>query len=93
MPDRCLIIGHYAGHGSLMYDNLYFVAGPSSNQRFAYERSLASLMDPGEVLPNTDCILILDSCFSGTATRGRNPCDWSDELVVSVGLAQKALGN
>lgn len=91
MPDRCLLIGHYAGYGSLIDDVFYFTS--PLDQRFSYEGHLQPLMDRSQVFPNTDCILILDSCFSGTATRCNSSSDSSGELVSSVGYAEKTQAN
>lgn len=100
-PGRCLLIGHYAGHGSVFADEFFFAptADSSSKRCFAYAFSLQYLTFPSTAFPDTDSILILDSCFSGSAKRhsdlfnpdrsGLSGPDWSGELVCSVGPAQK----
>lgn len=103
-PGRCLLIGHYAGHGSVFSEEFYFTSDPSLQQRFAYAWSLELLVLPFVKFPDTDCILILDSCFSGAAKRhhslfepdesgGSSEPNWSAELVCSVGPAQKRRRN
>lgn len=70
---RALMIGHYAGHGGVNdKDQLYFVASPSDRHRVSYQSGLGGLLDPNQVPPDTDCCIIIDSCYSGTATRGSN---------------------
>ena len=91
---RALIIGHYAGHGGLdANDALYFVAGSANQARFKYDTTIGALMEASAVPPETDVCLILDSCYSGAATRTTQSSNFTAELVAAVGPQQKVLDN
>ena len=91
---RVLIITHYAGHGVLGDDNqLYFTSNSSGSAKVRFESTIGQLASQDQPLADTDIVLILDSCFSGTATRATNIEDRSVEIVASVGQSQMALGN
>lgn len=90
---RCLIIEHYAGHAVFENDVLYFVVGLFSNQRISYARTLSTLIEPDTVIPSTDSLLILDCCYSDSATRASSSSDYSAEVVAFVDASQKAYGN
>ncbi|KAI9784781.1 MAG: hypothetical protein M1839_001511 [Geoglossum umbratile] len=95
---RTLVIGHYAGHGTVNQNGkLIFFASPSAPRPFGLERCLGDLYEEDQCtnpdFKKTDVILILDSCYSGEATRGLGRAGRSVEIVASVGADQKALGN
>ena len=43
--------------------------------------------------PDIDCILVFDSCYSGTAAKDNETSDYSAEVVASVDSNQKAFEN
>jgi hypothetical protein len=95
---RTLVIGHYAGHGAVDQGGLLgFFASPSAYRPFTFERTLGELcqgdaaIDPA--FERTDVVFIIDSCYSGQATRGLGAIGRSVEIIASVGADQKALGN
>lgn len=91
---RTLLIGHYAGHGGVIEkDQLYFVSGPPSPLRVLYDSTLGELMNSMMVPLDTDCCIIIDSCYSEIVTRSRNESQFAAEVVASVGPDQKSLGN
>ena len=91
---RALIIGHYAGQGGIdNHDQLYFHASPQYPSRIAYVRTIDNLFDETYVPPDTDVCIILDTCYSGVATREAAGRNWTAELVASVGPRQKVLEN
>ena len=90
---RVLVIIHYAGHGALnASDKLIFLANPNSPTSLSYDGSL-SILENDDYTQDTDVIIILDSCYSGTAARAMDIKDRSIEIVASVGYDQQALGN
>ena len=90
---RTLAIIHYAGHGSVdAAGDLFFCPFLGSNQSLYYERTFGLLQDEA-IFPTTDIIMILDSCFSGRATRGILPVQRSLEVLAAVGATQTAFGN
>ena len=91
---RTLVIGHYAGHGEENLDQgLVFAAKPGSKQTFRFDWVLEGPLTDSNAFPNSDVLLILDSCYSGIATRNTTPTSQSVEIVAAVGDTQKALGN
>lgn len=91
---RTLVIGHYAGHGSIdATDQLSLVASPSSPSKMSFLHTLGLVFQSGYIPPETDACIILDACYSGIATRGVDSESWSGELIAAVGPAQKALEN
>lgn len=91
---RALIIGHYAGHGSIdSHDQLYFHASPQSSSRMLYAKTFDNFFEESEIPPDTDVCIILDACYSGVATRRAEGRNWTAELIAAVGPQQKALEN
>ena len=91
---QCLIVCHYAGHGKIEYDELYFSATPESKPTLNCQRWLGVLWDKNEKLfDKADVVVILDSCFAGNAVRGMDASKRSVEVLCSVGDAQIAHGN
>jgi hypothetical protein len=90
---RTLIIGHYAGHGQVGKHGLEFFAAPGIKQRFRYDLTLQSLYIEDNTFRDADVILILDSCYSGAATRDSPLTTRSVEVVAAVKATQAALGN
>lgn len=92
---RSLVLCHYAGHARPGPSNqLLFYASSLIPRTMTMTRSFSALYDPDEeAFQNTDAVLILDSCFSGLATRGTDDRNRSVEIIASVGLDQSAHGN
>ena len=72
---RTLVIGHYAGHAALdVDDKLMLFAFPKVSKPISLERALGELYQDDDYtnvdFEKTDVVLILDSCYSGQATRG-----------------------
>ena len=92
---RTLLMGNYAGHGTTSVNGeLMFFASPSYPRRMSFERTFQLLWaEEEEYLNETDVVLILDSCYSGLATRGSETAQRSVEIIASVDAEHQALGN
>ncbi|KAI9673864.1 MAG: hypothetical protein M1817_002070 [Caeruleum heppii] len=92
---RTLLLGHYAGHAMVnAQDQLAFFASPAKPRAMTFKSTFQSVFFGNDFgLDQTDVVLILDSCFSGLATRGLLDQDRSVEILASVGTTQQALGN
>lgn len=90
---RSLIICYYAGHARVSTNgDLCFYASDLVPRAMTMNRTFGMLSDK-EPFRNSDVILILESCFAGTAIRGMDSRDRSLEVIASVGYDQSALGN
>lgn len=90
---RNLIIGHYAGHATIDENNRLAFFGSDTRPKPVYYDRLFTALQDDESPSTTDVVLILDSCYSGAATRGIEKNARSVEVVASVGMDQKAFGN
>ena len=96
LEGRALIIGHYAGHGELnSRGDLIFYASPVYQRFIRYDSAFEELLTntPMDEFKDADVILLLDSCYSGVATRGVKPLSRSVEVIAAIGVTQQALGN
>jgi hypothetical protein len=94
---RYLVIGHYAGHGMNATDDfrpgLQLQGGSGSGQAFSWTTIEAIWL--GDVVDDAkfDVVMIVDSRYSGLATRAVNSMDRTVEIVAAVSATQSALGN
>lgn len=94
-----LLLVHYAGHGGLnVKGGLSFYARVPAVRSFDYTRIIHStLINPivsvEKKLERVDVVIILDSCFSGNATRATPLTERTVELIAAVSADQLALGN
>ena len=65
----------------------------NSKRILEFDRVFGSLWSPTGDFDNTDVIMILDCCYSGTATRGMKQYDRSIATNAAVGMNQKAPEN
>lgn len=94
-----LLLVHYAGHGGLnVKGSLSFYARVPAVRSFDYTKIIHStLISPivsvEKKLERVDVVIILDSCFSGNATRATPLTERTVELIAAVSADQLALGN
>ncbi|KAI9766247.1 MAG: hypothetical protein M1840_006661 [Geoglossum simile] len=81
---RTLIIGHYAGHSRVGEGGLEFFAAPGKEQSFRYDSTLQPFCIEDSTFCDADIILILDSHYSGAATRDSPLTTRSVEVVAAV---------
>jgi hypothetical protein len=92
--ERKLVIWHYAGHAKVNdTDDLCFVPSLNSRAFVDFDRHFGSFWSTDESFDRTDVIFILDCCYVSMATRGSTNQERTVEIVLAVGMAQKALGN
>lgn len=90
--DRALAIGHYAGYAALDDKRSTLLCGRSFQPiSCALRHEHRSVLCRHQRFPADN--LILDSCYSGAATRTDQAFNRTAELVASIGPQQKALGN
>ena len=90
---RSLVIGHYSGHGMSMDERLFF-SNATGSQMFSFGLSLARITDTRhDGLADTDVLLLLDSCYSGIATRDGQESFRIVEICSAVDANELALGS
>ncbi|MCJ1397564.1 hypothetical protein MMC11_000758 [Xylographa trunciseda] len=97
LDGRKILLVHYAGHTSTDSNGeLLFLPTLGAEKPALYMRTLYSLCEDHLGFELMDVVMILDSCYSGTAIRGIPTSDRSVEIIASVGTDgtdQTALGN
>lgn len=93
---RSLLIIHYAGHGSKIHGDLMFTGGDQGRSKSICWTELLRNATTRTGLDDNDPIdifFILDSCFSGLATRKKDVTKRIVEVVAAVNATGTALGN
>jgi hypothetical protein len=92
---RKLLIFHYAGHGMIdpIDEDLHLAPSLISKRSLSFSVSFGNLYQNTLDFINTDVIIILDCCYSGSVTRGMKQADRSVEILAAVGSTPEALGN
>ncbi|KAI9755826.1 MAG: hypothetical protein M1815_004607 [Lichina confinis] len=90
---RSLVIGHYSGHGMSIDDTLFF-SNATGSQKFSYPNSLGRIADRNhDGLTQTDALLLIDSCYSGLATRDGQRASRIVEVCSAVDASEFTLGS
>ena len=91
---QCLVVCHYAGHGRIEHDELLFSATLGGEPTLNFQRWMGELWSPdAHRFDKGDVVVILDSCFAGSAVRGMHSSKRSVEILCAVGQSQLAHGN
>lgn len=90
-PDELFVIGYSSGRGITIHNYLFFLNN-TGLQKFMFEQLLGLLIDwCKNSLVHTDIILLLNSCYSGIATRDREKTTRIVKICVVVEAKKLAL--
>lgn len=95
---RSLILVHYSGHGNLSpFGTLIFQANAHEPRSFqftdAFLNHIGKNSDFQNHDPAVDVVLIIDSCFSGAATRAVSNVSRVVEILAACGSDKSTFGN
>src|SRR5947207_9180916 len=98
-PGRSIVLVHYAGHGKIDRNgDLVFQANFKSHQRsFRFRNTFLDIVSENspfsESNPSVDVVFILDSCYSGRATRAATNVSRVVEVLAAVKAEETAFSH